>query len=271
MPNPLDSANPRGGKISARLSRKGPLVEETYRTLQHWDPTNPARQNFADILASNPIGAPNRNWLKEILSTISSRFPAGPPLALITLAKTAVPMEIWKPCLLWNSANSDLLYYRFATEWLYDAFLKHAPLLRTEDLVPFVETLTKGAMQKNSELSDYGKVRTARDLFMAASHFGLVEGRSARRFAHYSLPEAAFLYVAHAIAETEGNGRRLLDSPDWRLFLLSPAAVERRFHELHQFRKVTFEIAGSIVNLRLPYPTLAEYAAQIALEDPDHV
>jgi hypothetical protein len=126
--------------------------------------------------------------------------------------------------------------------------------------------LTRGEINKASDISEYGAMRLARDLLMAASLFGILEGNVSKTFTHRLLNETTFLYIVHAIAEVAGEGRGLIDSTDWRLFQMGPTEVERELHELHQFKKVTIETVGSIVNLQLPAKSLDEYAETVAQE-----
>jgi len=109
-----------------------------------------------------------------------------------------------------------------------------------------VQTITAGKLTRSKQISEYGATRLARDLLMAAELFRLIHGSVSRSFSHRHLPAVSFLYIAQAIAETSGSGRALIESADWRLFLLSPEDVEREFHELHQFQKVSLETAGSL-------------------------
>ena len=51
----------------------------------------------------------------------------------------------------------------------------------------------------------------------------------------------------------------MLPSEDWQ-FLMSPSDVERELLRLHQFRKLDYQIAGSIIQLTLPYANACEYA-----------
>jgi len=60
--------------FSQRLVRKGALADETYQVLQHWDCGKPVRDNIDQIRETNPVGAPNEAWLREVTATISSRF-----------------------------------------------------------------------------------------------------------------------------------------------------------------------------------------------------
>jgi hypothetical protein len=62
------------------------------------------------------------------------------------------------------------------------------------------------------------------------------------------------------LAESEPNARRIVDAEDWRMYLMDPADVEREVMRLHQFRKVHYEVAGSLAQLRLPCGSSADYA-----------
>ena len=52
-------------------------------------------------------------------------------------------------------------------------------------------------------------------------------------------------------------------SEEWQMYLYSATDVERELHRLHQFRRLHFERAGSIVALSLPFETVADYAESL--------
>jgi hypothetical protein len=54
--------------------------------------------------------------------------------------------------------------------------------------------------------------------------------------------------------------RQLIASPDWRMYLMRPDDVERELLRLHQFHKLRYEVAGSIVELSLPNNSALEFA-----------
>lgn len=105
--------------------------------------------------------------------------------------------------------------------------------------------------------------RVASALLRMAVDFGLMTGTTVREFASYHLPEQSFLYLVHAMYEVHGNGHDVLHSPEWRLYLMSRAEVERELYRLHQYRKLRFEVAGSLVELSLPYDSAAAYAEEM--------
>ena len=53
-----------------------------------------------------------------------------------------------------------------------------------------------------------------------AADFGLLTGGTVKEFASYHLPDESFLYLVYAVAQFEPNARRIIESPEWRLFLM---------------------------------------------------
>jgi hypothetical protein len=253
-------------RFSTRLLRKGALIEETYRAFQSWDLSASVRQNLQRLRETNLIGADNQAWLGEVAKTLSSRFHSEAEVRpLVTLARKGLPLQEWKAFLLWHIGQTDALYYRFATEWLFDQYVKGIHNLRTEDAVPFFKATIRTLTDSQREISEYGVLRGARDLLRMAGDFGLLNGKAVKNFAPFQMPEHAFLYVAHALTEKEANARKMMERPEWRLFLLTPQQVEREVLELHQFRKLEYHMAGSLAQLDLPAPTAAAYAESLTL------
>lgn len=250
-------------KYSGRLARKGPLIEETYRIFAFWDVGRSVRENIASIRATNPIGAANQAWLREVTATISSRFSSGDSLdPLVTLAKGGLHIETWKYCLLWHFGSCDGLYLDFVHEFLFPSIQDGIAVFTTDDVIPFVRDLViKGVFVES--LSDYGVRRLARDLLRASADFGLLKGSLRRETSHTAVPEDAILYALYSLSERSLSVERILESPRWELFLLSPAQVEHELLNLHQFRRLHYECAGSIRSLSLPHPGLPVFTESL--------
>ncbi len=118
-------------RLSTRLIRKGALIGETYRVFRAWDLEQTVRQNLRHIRESNSIGADNHAWLGEVIVTLSSRFQSEAEVRpLVLLAQKNLPLQEWRAFLLWHVGATDALYWRFATEWLFDAYGKGLHNLR---------------------------------------------------------------------------------------------------------------------------------------------
>lgn len=241
--------------------RKGTLVEETYVAFKDWDLRDPVADNLRRIRKTNAIGAANEAWLNEVMRTISNRFRAGTDhVPLVRLAQADFPLDKWRSCLLWHIGQTDVLFYRFVTEWLFEEFLRGTYSIRSDSLAPFASTITT---KRGAHLTEYGRRRASRDLLLMASDLGLLTGKVVKHFAAFQLVEEALLYVLYALKEREPNARKLIESPRWRLFLMTPADVEREILNLHQFRKLHYETAGTLSQLSLPHKSLTEYIDEL--------
>ncbi len=252
------------GRISTRLTHVGALVEETYAIFQGWDRALDFEANLARVRAENPLGARSASWMDVVIKTVSSRFrTTGDFMPLVVLAQGGMPLELWRPCLLWHAGRIDALFHAFLLGWLFRSHEDGVYRIRTPDVVPFVVEQTAGKLTGGKSLNERNAVSTTQDLLALTTEFGLLKGRSVREFVSYHLPDESFLYVLHALAEQEPSPRRILDSPEWRMFLLTPEDVEREVLRLHQFQRLDYQAAGSLVQLKLPYPTLRAYAESV--------
>lgn len=250
--------------ISTRLIRKGALIEDTYLAFRGWDTEMSVRENLDVIRRTNSIGAKNNSWLREVVVTLSSRFSRVADIRpLVHLAQQGFPIEKWKHCLLWHVGPADNLYFSFAMDWLFEEHRKGVQSFRTEDVVPFVRGITRGQTKRGGDLSKYGLVRAGRDLLRMASDFELLTTGTIKHFTSHNLPEDCFLYVCHGIYDREANPFRVVNSRDWRLFLMATRDVEQKLFRLHQFKKVHYEVAGSLSQLTLPCKSLMEYAQEM--------
>jgi hypothetical protein len=248
-------------KLSLRMIRKGAFVEETYAAFRTWDLALSFKQNIEKIRMNNPMGAGNEKWLHEIVSTLSSRFKSHDTLSpLVILAQADWPVEIWKFCLLWHIGSIDALYYRFAVDWLFPHYHDGAIILRTADVQPFVRAITRGKIASGGDLTDYGELRTARDLLKMASEFGLLKGKVMKRFVDFHIPREAFVYVLYGLTEMGNSTAQILNSDDWKLFFMDRQDVEREIFRLHQYKILEYHVAGSIAQLSLPEKSLQAYA-----------
>lgn len=248
-------------KISQRLLRKGALAEETYQVFSQWDL---ARSLDANLLARLEGAHATAAWTNEVRLTLRRRFrDAASAEALIALAQQGLPFSEWRTCLLLWICLKEPLFGDFVSEWLFERYDAGATTLRTEEVLPYIKAYWN--RQKAVELSEYGAVRTSRDLLRMARDLSLLNDEgSSRVFSGAHLSDRCFLYWAHVIAEQEGGTSRVPSSRLWRFALLRPFDIEHELLRLHQFRQLEYEVAGSLVQLSLPFASSTEYAQRMA-------
>lgn len=253
----------RASVVSSFTIIKGALIDETYTVFRGWDFAVSLEDNLASMKAVNSIGAKSENWLRDVAFVLRRRFdPEGRDRNLVELAQRECPLALWKPLLLWHMTRDEFLFRDFLVHWLYDHFAQGTLRVRAEDLWPYLCALhDKGLVAEPWKESTLKRVSS--ELLRMAVDFGLMRGTVTREFVSYHLPDESLLYLLHSMIEQQPNAREVVHSADWRMFLMDAGDVERELFRLHQFRRVHYEVAGSLAQLDLPCASAAEYAREM--------
>ena len=251
----------RSDVVSSFTIIKGTMIEETYAVFSRWDFARPKKENLDRLRAQNYIGASSTTWLRDVAKVLNRRFePGARDRALVILAQGRYSLREWTPLLLWHMTRDEFLLRDFLTTWLYPLYESGAYRVRPEELDGYLhEIRTRGGITEH-EWSDATQRRVAAGLLRAAADFDLLKGSAIKEFRSYHMPDGSFLYLLHALRDQGLSPRKMIASPDWRMFLMRPSDVERELLRLHQFRKLHYEVAGSIIELSLPNKTALEYA-----------
>ena len=257
--------NSRANVVSSFTIIKGSLIEETYVAFQDWDLDSSKSDNLRRIRATGGLGLTSSHWLRDVVWVLNRRFdPGGRDRPLVQLAKDGCERDVWKPLLLWHMTRDEFLLRDFLTVWLYDRYKDGTYRIRSHDVIPYLQQLGKQpGVETSSSWSDATTSRVASGLLRIATDFGLLAGSQVKQFTSYHLPDESFLYLLHAMVEVEPNARKMVDSPDWHIFLMNCADVERELFRLHQYRRLHFEVAGSLAQIDLPRSSSAEYAKEL--------
>jgi hypothetical protein len=249
--------------ISTFSVTKRGQVESTYACFASWDLDKTLDQNIDRLRQENPIHAATDKWLAEMLKIIRVRFGSIDEHApMIRLAKAGMAMETWTPILLWHICARELLLSTFLETWLYARKVEGRLRVSSDDVKEFLRDLRERG-QLDRPWKDGTTNRMASGLPSYAADFGLLKGGVVKEIAPYQLPDEAILYVLHAISAEGATAARILDDIRWRRFLLSRGELEQELLRLHQHRKLTFEIAGSVVSLELPHKSMDDYVAHL--------
>jgi hypothetical protein len=254
----------RSRVASSFTSIKGAMIDETYAVFAAWDFALSMRENLDRLRRENFIGARTTTWLRDVAWVLNRRFEPNArdrPLAL--LAKSGCPIDEWKPLLLWHITRDEFLLRDFLLNWLFPTFVSGTYCIRTEDLYAHLQSIEKRGGTIEHPWSETTVNRVAAALLKMAVDFGLLRGSVVKEFASYHLPERSFLYLLYAIREERRSPRKVLESEDWRMFFMTPVDVERELLLLHQYRKLDYQVAGSIIELTLPCANACEYAERM--------
>lgn len=245
---------------------RGALIDETYTILRRWDFGESRTENLRRVRNDNPIGAASSRWASKVTDAFSRVFdPTGRDRSLAEIAIAGCDREIWKSILLYHTTRDEFLLRDFLVNWLYPHYRRGTYRLHVDDVTSYLKSLsTKRDVVLSRTWSQSTTVRVAQGLLRIAVDFGLLRGTIYREFASYHVPEESFIYVLHAMADSEPNARRIVESEDWHMYLMDASDVERELLRLHQFRKVRYEVAGSLAQLKLPHESSVQYAKGFA-------
>jgi Putative inner membrane protein (DUF1819) len=250
----------RAGVASSFTAIKGAMIAETYAGFAAWDLAQSKSENLTRLRNENLIGAKTSTWLRDVSKVLNRRFdPNGRDRPLVRLAQNSCDVEVWRPLLLWHMTRDEFLVRDFLVSWLFPRYDEGALRVRPEELEDYLRKIGDrgGATEHAWSLATLERVAGA--LLNLAVDFGLLRGGATKEFASYHLPDYSFLYLLHAMRETTATARRLIESPDWRMYLMRPHDVEVELLRLHQYRQLEYHVAGSIVELALPSAGLNEW------------
>ena len=261
----MTKADSRSQVVSSFTIIKGSLIDETYTAFENWDFAVSKHENLRRMQEANTIGSQSQNWLRDVRKVLNRRFdPEGRDRPLVELAQGKCDLFVWRPLLLWHMTRDEFLVRDFLTDWLYQRYADGVYRLQPSDVVSYLRSLPKRkgilwAGAWSSSTTD----RVASGLLRIAADFGLLAGSVLKEFASYHLPDESFLYLLYAIAQFEPNARRIIESREWRLFLMDANDVERELLRLHQFDRVQYEAAGTLARLDLPADSPESYAREL--------
>lgn len=255
---------PRANVASSFTVIKGAMIEETYAVFAEWNFNRSKRENLDRLRHENFIGASSATWLRDVAKVLNRRFdPVERDHPLVVLAQHRLPMDEWKPLLLWHMTRDEFLVRDFIENWLFVAYEEGAFRVRSEDVEEYLTTISKRGATTEHIWSEQTIKRVAAGLLKVAVDFGLLRGSVVKEFVSFHLPERSFLYLLHAMRDQNVSPNKVIASRDWRLFLMRPTDIEHELLRLHQFRKLDYQVAGSLVQFSLPCTSASEYAERM--------
>ena len=252
----------RSSIVSSFTIIKGAMIRETYEVLAHWDFGEDKKANLDHLRDKNYIGATSSTWLRDVAWVLNRRLdPDGRDRPLAILAKGGCSMDEWQPILLWHMTRDEFLLRDFLINWLYPAYHDGAFRVRNDELHDYLSTIVTRGGETEHVWTDATLRRVAAGLLKISADFGLLAGSAVKEFTTYHLPDRSLIYIMHAVIGQEDHSpRRAIDSGEWRMFLMGTQDVERELLRLHQFRKLDYQVAGSLVQLTLPNENALAYA-----------
>ncbi len=249
----------------SKIIKVGALLADTKTLLAQWNEACSVSENLDRFRRENIFGKASRSRVEDILAIFRHRYLASESVtkALATLVKGQFSAEGLVRIFYLHATRADTLLHDVVTEVLLPLQASGKTDVAIKDiLTPLARWVAEG--KTAGHWSEPTLVRVAQGLMATLRDFGVLQGAVHKRLAPMYLPVEAFAYIAFCLHREQPSGERLLSHPEWRLFFLSPQAVERFFVEAHQHRLLEYHAAGSIIRVTFPADSIEEYARALA-------
>lgn len=247
-------------EITSRIQKGGALLGDMRQLVCHW--------------AEKPEEMPPGRFVKNILPkatqarandtysrTFRPRFIEGSPenawILCAALEECLPSAEVARAFYYWVTARSEPILYRYVVDELFDQVRSGVRAVTSPELAGWIQ---RACAEEGKAWSDVVNIKVARAMLAALRDFGVLSGAAKKSVGTAHLPLESFCLILFCLREILAESRDLTSHTDWRLFLLSPQAVERLLLDAHQHGWLDYQAAGGISRLEFPCTTFESYA-----------
>lgn len=250
-------------ELTSRIQKGGALLGDMRQLVSNWAAKpldkSPVRYT-AEVLQKATRARAEDTYRRAFLPRFIAGCPRDAWRLCAEVERQAPPIEIVRLFYYWLTARAEPVLYLYATEELFEAAKAGSREVRVDDLTNWIRIKCSKLGKK---WSDIVTIKTARAMLSALRDFGILEGGAKKRFAPIQLPLETFCLIAfclHCIGKDRGD---LTAHPDWRLFLLSPPAVEHLLFQAHQHGWIDYQVAGGISRIEFPLQDFHAYCRHV--------
>lgn len=249
---------------TSRIIKATALLADTRLLLNDWRLDESVSDNLARIERDNIFGKASRRRVDDIMRIFRQRYFDDPDigLTLVKLSQSGAPAQWIDPLLYFFSAQNDRTLRDAVIDIVHPRSSAGFRTVSTDHMLRGIRQWVAEGMT-SSTWNDKTSLRVAQHIMATLRDFGVLEGKANKSIAPVYLPLQAFVLIARWLDRQLLAGQRVLHSPDWQLFFLPVAGVERFFIEAHQEHLLHYQAAGSVVRIDFPAATLSDYADQL--------
>ena len=233
---------------SSKIIKAGALLGDTHTLFALWDLDQPIAANVERFRRQNLLGKTSRKRADDVLAIFRQRYLDDEitARALAILTQAGLPDALLDRISYFFAARADRLLHDVVTDLL--AVPGRAAEVSAVEVQRFIQELTRNAAGRRLWSAETA-LRIAQGLLSTLRDFGILNGTARKRLEMPYVPLEAFAFVAFVLSRGEGRAGGLVQSAEWRLFLLQPAAVERLFIEAQGHHLLTYHAAGSVIRV----------------------
>ena len=258
----------RSGDVNANLTKGAAGASDVLQLLRLWQDGESPADFQQRAIEENLLGKASRTRARDFVKSVLGRryFPEGsefPARHIQHLAATDLPREAVLQVLYYHAALAEHLLYLVSADFVYGLRTQGISEVSSAQTARFIRGLATSG-HPTSGYSDAVVEKLAQTALTTLRDFGILEGKARKRIAPVRMPHTVVGYLVYALREEGDTARRIIDHPDWRLFLLTPREVEEAILEGARYGHYTYSAAGDIRRFDWHFDSLTDYVESVA-------
>ena len=255
---------------SSSLSGKASLLLETKRVLRELAQSGSIQETRKLVVDDNILAKDTLRTRRATWEVIHQRFISGRDkecvLLLARLISSSLPERARHLILFYELARALPLVYDLTVGCLFALYQDGRTGVDKADVLRWLGQAAAGGHSEVDRWSPQTRSRVVSHYLALARDFGLVEGVQRKVFTKIYVPLPAFLYVLYSLKDQGLPAKSIVQSSDFRLFLMDLDDVVLLLYEASRRGYVQFQQAGEIYDLDFNYSSLAEVMDELISE-----
>jgi len=253
----------RSTELNANLTKGSGNVADVVRLLREWRAGESRADFLRRVVDENVLGRTTRARARDVAQNVLARryLPDGgtePAAQLAALVAAGASADVTGRVLYYHAALAEHLLYRVVAEPVYEARLRGVEWLSVFDLRRFIARLSAQGCTVRP-YSDAVVEKLAGAVLTALRDFRLVTGTRRKRIAPVHVPHEVVGYVVYALRDEDASAKRIVEHPDWQLFLLTPSEVELAILDADRHGHFRYQSAGDVRRFDWAHDSLDAY------------
>jgi hypothetical protein len=247
---------------NGHISSKAALLAETLSIFDFLAKGGSIADVRNQVTETNLLSKQSGSTRQTIWNAINRRYFSGRTEEsvdlLVHLIASQLSIQSRQLILLYEFCHAEPLLYDFVVEVLFELYQAGRSSIEKADIFSWLE---KKYIEGHLEIQGWTpqtKDKIASNLLSIARDFGLLTGVQRKSFQRVYIPLSSFIYALYEQQRQGLNGRNLIESRAFRIFLLDKSDVILLLGEAASQNLVKFRHTGDIYELTLTCTNLKE-------------
>lgn len=253
-------------KYSGRISGAGSLIRETKIILSELAKGIDMKELEKRAREDNTLDKITLRSREKTYSAIKLRFLVNPKInrtILIKLINSNLDESIKDFILYYYFSKTEKIVYDLTTQFLYKKFQTGDLAVSKKETLAFFEMQRK----KHPEIERWTpttRLRTIEHYLAIMKDFKFLKGSKKKIFDIPFIPLELILYVVYDLFRQGLNAKQIINSEDFKLFLISVDDLVRYLEDASRKGFIKFNHVGNIYEIMPYHKSLEEYVDEIA-------